>query len=266
MAVARRVGEDLDVPVFLYGEIGGGRRPVFFRRGGPEELQRRIDAGELTPAFGPRRLDPRSGAVLVGVRAPLLAFNLELLGTLETAEHVAVAVRESAGGLPGVQALGLRLRGRLGAGVDERHRSDGHLAACDGRPHRRRGAGEGNAGGAWRARRAHSGGERRRRGRGSWCVAAARRSRRADRGCARGSRASASPRPPRRESRARVAHRRGLSQARSLEVGRSGAGVAAVPTACGGSRAVRHDRVDGATVVTKSAHARHTPARVDAIA
>lgn len=109
MALARRVGEEVGVPVFLYGEIGGGRRPAFFRRGGPEELQRRIDSAELTPAFGPRRLDPRSGAVLVGVRAPLLAFNLELHGTLETAEQVAVAVRESAGGLPGVQALGLRL-------------------------------------------------------------------------------------------------------------------------------------------------------------
>jgi glutamate formiminotransferase / 5-formyltetrahydrofolate cyclo-ligase len=108
-AAARRVGEELELPVFLYGVIGDGRRPAFFRRGGPPELQRRVDAGELAPAYGPARLDPRAGAVLLGVRAPLLAFNVELVGSLETAREVAAAVRESSGGLPGVQALGLAL-------------------------------------------------------------------------------------------------------------------------------------------------------------
>jgi glutamate formiminotransferase/glutamate formiminotransferase/formiminotetrahydrofolate cyclodeaminase len=108
-AVGARVGEELRLPVFLYGEVGDGRRPAFFRRGGPEELQSRVDSGELDPAFGPRRLDPAAGAVLLGVRAPLVAFNLELRGALEVARDVAAAVRESSGGLPGVQALGLRL-------------------------------------------------------------------------------------------------------------------------------------------------------------
>jgi len=103
------VGDELGLPVFLYGEVGDGCRPAFFRRGGPGELQRRVDAGELEPAFGPRRVDPAAGAVLLGVRAPLVAFNLELLGTLDVASDVAAAVRESSGGLPGVQALGLRL-------------------------------------------------------------------------------------------------------------------------------------------------------------
>ena len=109
LVVGARVGDELGLPVFLYGEIGDGRRPAFFRRGGPAELQRRVDAGELEPAFGPRRLDPAAGAVLLGVRAPLVAFNLELRGTLDVARDVAAAVRESSGGLPGVQALGLRL-------------------------------------------------------------------------------------------------------------------------------------------------------------
>jgi glutamate formiminotransferase len=108
-AVGARVGEELELPVFLYGAIGDSRRPAFFRRGGPDELQRRVDSGELEPAFGPRRLDPAAGAVLLGVRAPLVAFNVELLGTLDVAREVAAAVRESSGGLPGVQALGLRL-------------------------------------------------------------------------------------------------------------------------------------------------------------
>ena len=109
LAVGARVGDELGLPVFLYGEIGDGRRPAFFRRGGPGELQLRVDAGELEPAFGPRLLDPAAGAVLLGVRAPLVAFNLELRGTLDVARDVAAAVRESSGGLPGVQALGLRL-------------------------------------------------------------------------------------------------------------------------------------------------------------
>jgi glutamate formiminotransferase len=39
--LARRVGGELGLPVFLYGESGEGRRPAFFRRGGPQELQRR---------------------------------------------------------------------------------------------------------------------------------------------------------------------------------------------------------------------------------
>jgi glutamate formiminotransferase len=109
--VARRVGasvgEELGIPVFLYGEVSGGRRPAFFRRGGLDELARRNDAGELAPDFGPRRLDPGTGAVLLGVRKPLVAFNLELRGSIEVARAVAAAVRASSGGLTGVQALGL---------------------------------------------------------------------------------------------------------------------------------------------------------------
>jgi glutamate formiminotransferase/glutamate formiminotransferase/formiminotetrahydrofolate cyclodeaminase len=111
--VARRAGQELGLPVFLYGDLGEGRRPAFFRRGGLEELGRRIAAADLTPPHGPARLDPSAGAVLVGVRAPLVAFNLELLGSLEDAQAVAAGVRESSGGLPGVQALGLAVGDRV---------------------------------------------------------------------------------------------------------------------------------------------------------
>ena len=105
-----RVGEELGLPVFLYGDVGGGRRPAFFRRGGPAELQRRIDAGELTPDFGPSRLDPRAGGVIVGARAPLIAFNLVLADAdLAAARAVAEGVRATGGGMAGVQAIGLEL-------------------------------------------------------------------------------------------------------------------------------------------------------------
>src|SRR6185503_15735488 len=73
--VAARVG-DLGLPAFLYG--GPDRGPAFFRRGGPAKLQARIDVGELAPDFGPPRLDPAAGAVLVGARRPLVAFNVNL--------------------------------------------------------------------------------------------------------------------------------------------------------------------------------------------
>jgi glutamate formiminotransferase len=107
--LAGRIGDELGLPVFLYGELAAGRGPAFFRRGGPEELQRRIDAGELSPDFGPTRLHESAGAVLVGARRPLIAFNVNLRGSIETAKEIAAGVRESGGGFPGVRALGLDL-------------------------------------------------------------------------------------------------------------------------------------------------------------
>ncbi len=107
--LAGRIGDELGLPVFLYGELAAGRGPAFFRRGGPQELQRRIDTGELAPDFGPARLHESAGGVLVGARRPLIAFNVNLRGGLEAAKETAAAVRESGGGFPGVRALGLDL-------------------------------------------------------------------------------------------------------------------------------------------------------------
>jgi glutamate formiminotransferase len=109
LALGRRIGEDLDLPVFLYGESGSGRGPAFFRRGGPAGLQQRIEAGELEPDFGPRELHPTAGGVIVGARRPLIAFNVDLRGSVEVAREVAALVRERGGGFPGVRALGLDL-------------------------------------------------------------------------------------------------------------------------------------------------------------
>ncbi len=109
LRLAERVGEELGLPVFLYGELAGGRGPAFFRAGGLDELRRRLEAGELAPDFGLDRLDERLGAVLVGARRPLIAFNVNLRGTLETAKQIAAVVRERDGGFAGVRALGLEL-------------------------------------------------------------------------------------------------------------------------------------------------------------
>jgi glutamate formiminotransferase len=109
LVLAERIGGEVGLPVFLYGESAPGRGPAFFRRGGPDELQRRINSGELAPDFGPRRLDAGAGGVLVGARRPLVAFNVNLRGQLETAREIAAAIRETGGGFPGVRALGLDL-------------------------------------------------------------------------------------------------------------------------------------------------------------
>ena len=107
LELASRLG-DLGLPVFLYG--GPGRGPAFFRRGGPAGLQERIDAGELVPDFGPSYLDPTAGAVLVGARRPLIAFNVNLRSRdVEVAREIAAVVRERDGGFAGVRALGLEL-------------------------------------------------------------------------------------------------------------------------------------------------------------
>jgi glutamate formiminotransferase len=110
LELARRIGAELRLPVFLYGEVGAGRGPAFFRTGGTAELQRRIDAGEVAPDFGPAQLDPAAGGAIVGARRPLIAFNVNLVGAnLEAAREIAAVVRERDGGFPGVRALGLDL-------------------------------------------------------------------------------------------------------------------------------------------------------------
>jgi glutamate formiminotransferase len=111
LALADRIADELELPVFFYGRLTeDGREPAYFRRGGPDELQRRIDAGELAPDRGPGRLHPSAGGVVLGVRRPLIAFNVNLRADdVEVARDIARLVRERDGGFPGVRALGLDL-------------------------------------------------------------------------------------------------------------------------------------------------------------
>jgi len=109
------VGSELAVPVLLYGELAGGRTRAELRAGGDAALASRIESGVLRPDFGPRTLHPTAGAVLVGARLPLVAFNLELEppATLEDAKEIAAAVREGGpDGLESVRAIGIWLEDR----------------------------------------------------------------------------------------------------------------------------------------------------------
>jgi len=105
--VGARIGAELGLPVFMYAPPERG--PAFYRRGGPEGLQQRIDAGELAPDHGPPRLHETAGGVIVGARMPLIAFNVNLRGDVAVARAIAAVVREKGGGFPGVRALGLEL-------------------------------------------------------------------------------------------------------------------------------------------------------------
>ena len=123
------LGEHLELPVFLYGELAQGRTRAELRRGGPETLARRIDDGELKPDFGPKQLHPTAGAVLVAARPPLVAFNVELAppATLEDAKSIATLIRAGGTeGLESVRAIGLWLAARNVAQVStnvEDHRA-----------------------------------------------------------------------------------------------------------------------------------------------
>jgi glutamate formiminotransferase / 5-formyltetrahydrofolate cyclo-ligase len=115
LVLADLLGNQLELPVFMYGELAQGRTRAELRRGGPTTLAQRIEAGELRPDFGPRRLHPSAGAVLVAARPPLVAFNVELASpaTVEDAKAIAARIRDGGSeGLPGVRAIGLWLGAR----------------------------------------------------------------------------------------------------------------------------------------------------------
>ena len=115
LVTAELLASELDLPVFLYGVLAGGRTRAQIRRGGIANLAARIADEELTPDFGPRRLHPSAGAVLVAARPPLVAFNLELAppAHLGTAREVAASIREGGReGLAGLRAIGIELESR----------------------------------------------------------------------------------------------------------------------------------------------------------
>ena len=119
LVVADRIGEELGVPVFLYGELSGAepasmRTRAELRRGGVAGLAARMSAAALAPDFGPPHPHPSAGATLVAARPPLVAFNLQLAppATLQRAREIAALIREGgAEGLPGVRAIGVALGG-----------------------------------------------------------------------------------------------------------------------------------------------------------
>jgi len=117
--LAHRAGESLGslgYPVYLYGSAATAqhRRSLpDVRRGGYEGVASRLEDPLWKPDYGPKTLDPHRGAVAVGARPFLVAFNAYLdTDDVEVARAVARQLRESGGGLPAVRALGFRVGGK----------------------------------------------------------------------------------------------------------------------------------------------------------
>jgi glutamate formiminotransferase len=120
VTLARQTGGTLAarhaLPVYYYAHAA--RRPERralreLRHGEYEGLAARLASADGRPDDGPARFDARAGAVLVGARDVLVAYNVRLAGDdLGAARAIARAVRASGGGLPAVQALGLPLPSR----------------------------------------------------------------------------------------------------------------------------------------------------------
>ena len=117
--LARRAGEKIGALGFLvYLYEAAATAPhrsnlADVRRGGYKGLATRLDDPLWQPDFGPSEINPHRGAVAVGARPFLMAFNAYLdTDDVEVARAVARVVRARDGGLPGVKALGLQVGGR----------------------------------------------------------------------------------------------------------------------------------------------------------
>ncbi|MEO7041734.1 MAG: glutamate formimidoyltransferase [Gemmatimonadaceae bacterium] len=116
--VGRRVGDELAIPVYLYehaATMNSRRNLADVRRGGFEALRDVVAAdASRAPDFGPSVLHPTAGAVAIGARPFLVAFNVYLgdATAVPAARDIARTIRESSGGLPGVKALGLEVDGQ----------------------------------------------------------------------------------------------------------------------------------------------------------
>jgi glutamate formiminotransferase len=112
-----RVGAELNIPVFLYEQacvVSSRRKLEVIRRGGLSALQERMsNEGNWKPDYGPGDLHHSFGAMVIGARFFLIAFNVVLASrNLELACHIAGTIRESGGGLPAVKAIGVSLPSR----------------------------------------------------------------------------------------------------------------------------------------------------------
>lgn len=114
--VGKRVGEELDIPVYLYenaANMPSRRNLADVRRLRYEGLKDAILSDpDWKPDYGSNRIGT-AGAVAIGAREPLVAFNMFLdTDNVEIAQTIALAVRESGGGLPYLKALGLSVNGQ----------------------------------------------------------------------------------------------------------------------------------------------------------
>lgn len=112
-----RIADELGIPVFLYEQAATRTDRIDLanvRRGGFEVIREEIlFHPDRKPDFGPRQIHQTAGAMAVGARNPLIAFNINLATEdLAVARKIAKAVRGSSGGLQNVKALAMHMNNR----------------------------------------------------------------------------------------------------------------------------------------------------------
>ena len=115
--LAKRIGDELDIPVYLYGQAAARPERVRLpdvRKGEFEGLRDEIGTDPARePDFGPNRIHPSAGATAVGARPFLVAYNVYLTNADEAlAKAIAKKLRTSSGGLPALQAMGITVGGQ----------------------------------------------------------------------------------------------------------------------------------------------------------
>lgn len=114
--VGARIAEEADLPVFLYEKSASAphrENLAKVRKGQFEGMAEKVKDPDWIPDFGGQRIHPTGGAVCVGARPPLIAYNINL-GTdnLEIASKISKIIRKSSGGLDCVKAMGVMLEDR----------------------------------------------------------------------------------------------------------------------------------------------------------
>ena len=109
--LGRQIWETLHVPVYFYAEAATRperRRLPDIRKGEYEGLAQKMADPEWAPDAGDPKPHPTAGAIVVGARRPLIAYNIDLAtDDVAVAKKIAKAARESSGGLVNVQAMGV---------------------------------------------------------------------------------------------------------------------------------------------------------------
>ncbi len=108
--LAARIGSELNIPVYLYEHSSNAAHRKTLpqiRRGQYEGLEAKMRLPGWVPDYGPAAFNAAAGATILGARDILVAFNVSIRGaTPETASKIAARLRESAGGLPKLRAIG----------------------------------------------------------------------------------------------------------------------------------------------------------------
>jgi glutamate formiminotransferase/formiminotetrahydrofolate cyclodeaminase len=116
--LGERVGNELKIPVYLYERAASTparENLADVRRGEFEGLREELGKNPArNPDFGPSKIHPTCGAIAIGARPFLVAYNVYLgpAANLQIAKNVAKAVRGSSGGFKYVKGLGLEVDGQ----------------------------------------------------------------------------------------------------------------------------------------------------------